>query len=65
MIDPDMRNAIFQLHQEGMSMREISRRLHVSRSAVRSIVRQQGKITRKERKPMCCGSRYDANEKVW
>lgn len=50
MIDPDMRNAIFQLHQEGMSLWEISRRLHVSRNAVRTIVRQQGKITRKERK---------------
>jgi len=50
MIDPDMRNAIFQLHQEGMSLREISRRLHVSRNAVRTIVRQEGKITRKERK---------------
>jgi transposase len=50
MIDPDMRNAIFQLHQEGMPLREISRRLHVSRNAVRTIVRQQGKITRKERK---------------
>ena len=49
MIDPDMRNAIFQLHQEGMSLREISRRLHVSRNAVRMIVRQQGKITHKER----------------
>ena len=49
MIDPEMRNAIFQLHQEGMSLREISRRLHVSRNAVRTIVRQQGKITRKER----------------
>ena len=49
MIDPDMRNAIFQLHQEGMSLREISRRLHVSRNAVRAIVKQQGKITRKER----------------
>lgn len=49
MIDPDMRRAIFQLHQEGMSLREISRRLHVSRNAVRTIVRQQGKITRKER----------------
>jgi transposase len=49
MIDPDTRNAIFQLHQEGMPLREISRRLHVSRNAVRTIVRQQGKITRKER----------------
>jgi len=50
MIDPDMRNAIFQLYTEGMSQREISRRLHVSRNAVRAIVKQQGKLTRKERK---------------
>ena len=49
MIEADMRNAIFQLHQEGMSLWEISRRLHVSRSAVRAIVKQQGKITRKQR----------------
>ncbi len=50
MIDPDLRNAIFQLHQAGMSLREISRRLHISRNAVRTIIKQQGKITRKERK---------------
>jgi transposase len=50
MIDPDMRRAIYQLHQAGMSLREISRRLHVSRSAVRAIVQEQGKFTRKERK---------------
>jgi transposase len=49
MIDPDMRQAVFQLHQEGMSLREISRRLHISRNAVRTIVRQQGEIIRKER----------------
>jgi transposase len=49
MIDPDKRNAIFQLHQEGMSLREISRRMHVSRNAVRAIVKQQGKIARKPR----------------
>ena len=49
MIDPDMRNAIFLLHTEGMSLREISRRVHVSRNAVRAIVKQQGKITRKQR----------------
>ncbi len=49
MIEADMRNAIFQLHQEGMSLREISRRLHVSRHAVRMIVKQQGKMTRKQR----------------
>ena len=49
MIDPDMRNAVFHLHQEGMSLREISRCLHLSRNAVRAIVRQQGKVVRKER----------------
>ncbi len=49
MIDPDMRNAVFQLHQEGMSLREISRCLHISRGAVRIIVRQQGKAAQKER----------------
>ncbi len=49
MIEPDVRNAIFQLHQQGMSLREISRRLHVSRNAVRVIVKQQGKIARKQR----------------
>jgi transposase len=50
MIDPEMRNAIFQLHQEGMPLREISRRLHISRSTVRIIIRQQGKFARKARK---------------
>ncbi len=50
MIDPDTRNAIFQLHQAGMSWREISRRLDVSRNAVRAIVKQQGKMSRRERK---------------
>jgi transposase len=49
MIDPEMRNAIFQLHQAGMSLREISRRLHVSRHAVRAIVRQPGKFRPPER----------------
>ena len=49
MIEPDMRNAIFQLHEEGMSMREVSRCLHISRNAVRRIVRQQGKLSRKDR----------------
>ena len=49
MIGPDKRNAIFQLHTEGMSLREISRRLHVSRNAVRAIVKQQGKIDRQPR----------------
>ena len=49
MIDPDMRNAVFRLHTEGMSLREISRRLHLSRNAVRAIVKQQGKTARQAR----------------
>ncbi len=49
MIGPDVRNAIYQLHQAGMSLREISRRLHVSRNAVRRIVKQEGKLARRER----------------
>ena len=32
MIDPDMRNAIYQLHLAGMPLREISRQFHVSRA---------------------------------
>ena len=44
MIDPDKRKAIFQLHTEGMSLREISRRLHVSRKTVRKIIQQQGEM---------------------
>lgn len=50
MIGPDVRNAIFQLHQAGMSLREISRRLHVSRNAVRKIVRNQGKCSSPHRR---------------
>jgi transposase len=49
MIDPDMRNAIYQLHQAGMSLREISRRLRIGRNTVRTIVKQEGKIIPKER----------------
>ena len=49
MIGPDMRTAIYQLHQAGMSLREISRRLQVSRNAVRKIVKQQGKFVRGQR----------------
>ena len=42
MIDPDTRNAIVVLHEKGMSLREISRRLKISRNAVRAIGRQKG-----------------------
>jgi transposase len=49
MIDVDKRIAIFRLHREGMSLREISRALHVNRHTVRAIIQQQGKIERKSR----------------
>lgn len=49
MIDPEMRNAIFKLHTEGMSARQISRCLRVSRNTVRTIIAQQGKFKPKER----------------
>ena len=42
MIDPDMRNAIYQLHLAGTPQAHISRQLHVSPHTVRTIIRQQG-----------------------
>ena len=42
MIDPEKRKAIYCLHNEGMGIREISRRLGVSRNAVRAIIEQKG-----------------------
>jgi transposase len=42
-IDSEKRSAIFLLHEQGMSVREISRSLHVSRKAIRRIIRERGK----------------------
>lgn len=42
MIEPEKRKAIFLLHREGMGAREISRRLGVSRNAVRKIIDERG-----------------------
>jgi transposase len=50
MIDPDTRRAVFELHQEGMYLREISRRLRISRNTVRTIIRQQGQMPQTARK---------------
>jgi transposase len=50
MIDPDKRNAIYQLHLAGRPLREISRQLQVSRNAVRAAIRQQGAAAKKVRK---------------
>lgn len=50
MIDPDMRLAIVKLHEEGMPLREISRRFKISRPTVRRIIRQQGAMPQTVRK---------------
>src|ERR1022692_3030485 len=42
MIATDKRKAIFLLHQEGMQVREIVRKLGVSRNTVRDIIQQGG-----------------------
>ena len=42
MIEADMRQAICLLHREGMSLREITRRLAISRNTVRDIVAREG-----------------------
>lgn len=44
MIEADKRKAIYLLHQEGMSYRDIARRLRVSRNTVRRIIAQQGSV---------------------
>lgn len=44
MIGPDKRKAVFLLHQEGMPLREISRRLGLSRNSVRRIIAQGGQM---------------------
>lgn len=43
MIAPDKAKAIFLLHQEGMSIREISRRLSLNRNTVRKVIVQEGR----------------------
>lgn len=43
MIDADKCSAILALHQEGMGLREISRRMRLGRNTVRRILRRQGR----------------------
>ena len=50
MIEPEKRKAIFLLHQEGMPLREIARKLDVHRDTVRTITEQQGEIPERVRK---------------
>ena len=42
MIETDKRKAVFLLHQEGQSVREIARLLGLSRNTVRPIIEQGG-----------------------
>ena len=44
MIEADKRKAVFLLHQEGMPLREIARRLHLSRNTVGVIIAQGGEL---------------------
>jgi transposase len=44
MIEADKRKAVFLLHQEGMAVREIARRLHLSRNTVDAIIVQGGQM---------------------
>lgn len=47
MITPDKRKALFLLHQQGLSIRQIARQLGVSRQAVRRAIAQQGEPPRR------------------
>jgi transposase len=51
MIEADKRKAIFLLHQEGMPLREIARRLHVSRNTVAVVIAQGGQLPKLIRSP--------------
>lgn len=44
MIEADKRRAIYLLHQEGMSLKELVRRFKLSRNTVRAIVRTKGEM---------------------
>src|SRR5208283_4248362 len=50
MIDPDRRNAIYQLHLAGVPMGKIGRQFHISPRTVRTIIRQQGAVPQTVRK---------------
>ncbi|UCH71651.1 MAG: hypothetical protein JSW62_04430, partial [Thermoplasmatales archaeon] len=50
MIEQDKRKAIYILHEQGISLREISRKLDVSRTTVKAIIREKGKMPNKIRK---------------
>lgn len=49
MIDAEKRKAVYLLHKEGMSVRELARRLDLSRNTVREIIEQSGALSIKRR----------------
>lgn len=44
MIEADKRKAIYLLHREGMSLKELVRRFKLSRNTVRAIIRKEGEM---------------------
>jgi transposase len=54
MIDADKRKAVFALHQQGMGVREISRRLRMGRNTVRRIIAAKGQMPRGTRSDKQC-----------
>ena len=50
MIDPDKRNAIYQLHLAGTPQAHIARQFHLSPHTVRAIIREQGAMPQTVRK---------------
>ena len=50
MTDADKRKAVFALHQQGMGMREIARRLQMGRNTVRRIIAERGEMPRAPRR---------------
>ena len=50
MIEPDVRNAIYQLHLAGIPLLDICRQFKISRNTVRAIIRQQGVMPQTVRK---------------
>lgn len=54
MIEADKRRAVFLLHQEGMPLREISRRLGLSHNTVAVIIEQRGELPHTTRKDKVC-----------
>ena len=50
MIEPDTRNAIYQLHRAGMPLRQIARQFQISRNTVRAVIDQQGVMPQTVRK---------------